>query len=206
MKFKIVTNKDQLHRPTSPVSSVEEGTEIANKLIEALDEIKYGIGLSANQIGIQKSVSIIRIKKDEPPLILMNPQITEYSPEKVIYLEGCLSIPGKAVTTFRSAKIVVTTLNHANPLPFGADVMPVTKDSINTDDGLVKAVCVQHEIDHLNGRLMIDPGIRIIRPAQIAQVKHGRNDKVMISKGEDTKYLKYKHALELVQNEGWKIL
>jgi peptide deformylase len=206
MKYKIVTNKDYLHRPTTPVTTVEEGMAIAAQLIEALNEIKFGIGLSANQIGISKSVSIIKIKKDEEPLILINPQITERSPEKVIYLEGCLSIPGKTTSTIRSSKIVVSTLNHANPIPFGADVIPVTRDSVSTDEGLLKAVCVQHEIDHLYGRLMIDNGIRVILPPKKAEVKHGRNDKVMISKGTDTKYLKYKHALEFVEKEGWTIL
>jgi peptide deformylase len=202
---KIVTNKDQLHRPTKPVSTLEEGIEIANQLITVLGSMKFGIGLSANQIGIPKSVSIVRLENEEP-LILINPTVIEYSPEKVIYKEGCLSIPGKAVTTMRSSKIIVGTLNHANPLPFGADVNPVTNSSINTDKGLLKAICVQHEIDHLNGRLMIDDGIRVIIPPTKAGVKHGRNDKVMIQKDEETKYIKYKQALSLVQNEGWKLL
>lgn len=205
MKYKIVTNKNQLHRPCSPVATVEEGMEIANKLIETLDELKYGIGLSANQIGIQKTVSVIRLK-DEPHLILINPQIIERSDERVIFAEGCLSLPGKISNTLRSVKIVVSTLNHANPLPFSADTLPVTNATIDSDKGLLKAVCIQHEIDHLNGRLMIDDGIRIILPPKRVEVKHGRNDKVMISKGDDTKYIKYKHALELVETDGWKLL
>lgn len=205
MKYKLVTNKDQLHKPTTPVATVEEGLEIAKTLIEILDETKVGIGLSANQVGIQKSVSVIRLK-DEEPVILINPKIIEYSPEKIIYLEGCLSIPGKSVTTLRSTKVIVTTLNHANPLPFAGDVLPVTKDSINTDKGLLKAVVVQHEIDHLNGRLMIDEGVRIKLPPKKAAVKHGRNDKVMITKGDETKYIKYKHALPFIEKEGWTLL
>lgn len=206
MKYKIVKNKDQLHKPTVPVATVEEGTEIANKLIEALEGFGGGIGLSANQIGIPKSVSIVRINKTDEPLILMNPKITERSPDKVVYGEGCLSLPGKGVLTLRSSKVVVTTLNHANPLPFSADTLPVTEKSIGVDTGLLKAICVQHEIDHLNGRLIIDKGIRVILPAKKAAVKHGRNEKVMIGKGDDTKYIKYKLALPFIEKEGWKLL
>jgi len=206
MKYKIVTNKDHLHRPTTPVQTVEEGMEIANKLIEALGEIKFGIGLSANQIGIPKSVSIIRAKKDEPPIILINPSVVERGPEKVIYTEGCLSLPGKRSSTMRSTKVVVNTLNHANPIPFAADISPVTNESVGSDVGLLETVCVQHEIDHLCGRLMIDDGIRVILPPKKAGTKYGRNDKVMIGRGEDTKYLKYKHALEFIEKEGWKLL
>jgi peptide deformylase len=202
---KIVTNKDQLHKITTPVSSVEEGMEIANKLLTVLESFEFGIGLSANQIGIPKSVSIVRLQ-NETPLILINPKIIEYSPEKVIYKEGCLSIPGKSVTTLRSAKIIVETLNHANPLPFGANIFPVTRESIGTDNGLLKAICIQHEVDHVNGRLMIDDGIRMILPPMKAGIKHGRNDKVMIQKGDETKYIKYKQAEIFIKKEGWKLL
>jgi peptide deformylase len=52
MIYKIIKDKEFLRKPTSPVTSIEEGQQIANKLIEALDFHKVGIGLSANQIGI----------------------------------------------------------------------------------------------------------------------------------------------------------
>lgn len=204
MSYKIVKNKDYLHKKTEPVSSVEEGQEIANKLLEALDECKVGIGLSANQIGIQKSVSVVRVRKDKPPIVLMNPTITDYSKEKIIYLEGCLSLPGKQVHTIRSPKITVSTLNHANPIPFGPDTEPITGDTLGNDYGVLEAVCVQHEIDHLNGILMVDDGIRFVKPV-VKKVKHGRNDKVVVEKNGETQYIKYKKALELVE-QGWKII
>lgn len=204
MSYKIVKNKDFLHKRTEPVSSIEEGHEIATKLLETLNEIKVGIGLSANQIGIPKSVSIIRVKKDKSPVILMNPVITESANEKIIYTEGCLSLPGKQVHTIRSPKIIVTTLNHENPLSFGPDVEPITQESISNDFGILESVCVQHEIDHLNGVLMIDDGIRFTKPTE-KKVKHGRNDKVVVEKNGETQYIKYKKALELV-NQGWKII
>jgi peptide deformylase len=204
MSYKIVKNKDYLHRPTTPVQTVEEGEAIAKQLIEALDEIKIGLGLSANQIGIPKSVSVVRVRQDQPPLVLMNPVIVDPSTDKIVFTEGCLSLPGKRTTTLRSMKVMVTTLNHANPLPFGPDTEPVTKESIGEDYGVLECVCVQHEIDHLNGKLMVDPGVRFDLPKQ-QTVKHGRNDKVVVEKAGETQYIKYKKALELVA-QGWKII
>lgn len=205
MSYKIVKNKDFLHKPTSPVASIEEGQEIANKLIEALDDTQVGVGLSANQIGIPKSVSVIRAKKDSPPIVLMNPVITETSKEKILYVEGCLSLPGKVLSTVRSVNVTVTTLNHANPLPFGPDNVKVTNENAANDKGLLECVCVQHEIDHLNGKLITDKGVRFEQKPVQNVVKHGRNDKVVVEKNGETQYIKYKKALELAE-QGWKIL
>lgn len=204
MIYKIIKDKEFLRKPTSPVTSIEEGQQIANKLIEALDFHKVGIGLSANQIGISKSVSIVRARKDQPPIILMNPVITEKSDEKIIYIEGCLSIPGKSGSTIRNMKVTVNTLNHANSLPFGPDNEPVTKDSIYSDYGVLESVCIQHEIDHLNGKLITDDGVRFVKNIE-KKIKHGRNDKVVIEKNGETQYIKYKKAMEFVE-QGWKIL
>lgn len=204
MSYKIVKNKDYLHKKTEPVASIEEGEAIANQLIEALDELSNGLGLSANQIGIPKSVSVIRAKKDARPIVLMNPVITDLSKEKLVFTEGCLSIPGKLANTVRSLKVTVSTLNHANPLPFGPDTEPVTQESVRTDYGILESVCVQHEVDHLNGVLMTDDGVRFNPPIE-KKIKYGRNDKVMVEKDGQTQYIKYKKALELL-NDGWKIL
>ena len=204
MSYKIVKNKDYLHKKTEPVASIEEGEAIAKQLIEALDQLSNGLGLSANQIGIPKSVSVIRVKKDKDPLILMNPTITEYSKEKLVFTEGCLSLPGKLTNTVRSTKVTVSTLNHANPIPFGPEVEPITQESVRSDYGILEAVCVQHEIDHLNGVLMTDEGVRYNPPTE-KKVKYGRNDKVMVEKNGETQYIKYKKAEELL-SDGWKIL
>lgn len=204
MKYKIVRDKDYLHKKTEPVSSVDEGNEIAKTLLKFLDENKFGIGLSAIQIGIPKSVSVVRVKKDSPPIILMNPSIIEHSKEKIVFAEGCLSLPGKVITTLRSQKIKISALNFANDLPFGPDVDPVTQESVSTDYGLLECICIQHEIDHNNGILIVDDGVRFITP-QKKTIKYGRNDKVMIEKNGETQYIKYKKALELT-SDGWKIL
>lgn len=204
MKYKIIRNKEYLHRKTEPVLSIEEGEKIAAQLVATLTEINIGIGLSAIQIGIPKAVSIVWARKDRPPIILMNPVVTEYSKEKLVYLEGCLSIPGKQIPTNRSVKVTVVTLNHANPLSFGPDVEPLTQDSVPMDYGLLESVCVQHEIDHTLGVIITDESVRF---SQIVKktIKHGRNDKVVVEKNGETQYIKYKKALELI-SDGWKII
>lgn len=204
MSYKIVKNKDYLHKKTEPVASIEEGEVIAKQLIEALGELSNGLGLSANQIGINKSVSVIKVKKDTPPLVLMNPVVTESSKEKMVFTEGCLSLPGKLINTVRSLKVTVSTLNHANPIPFGPETEPITQESVGKDYGILESVCVQHEIDHLNGILMTDDGVRYNPPVE-KKIKYGRNDKVMVEKDGQTQYIKYKKAIELVE-QGWKIL
>jgi peptide deformylase len=204
MKYKIIKDKNFLHKKTELVSSLQEGEEIAAKLIEVINEQKFAIGLSANQIGILKRVSVIRARKDVLPIILINPTIVDRSAEKIQYFEGCLSLPNKHVKTIRNLKITVSTLNHANPMPFGPDVEPITQESVPQDYGILEAVCVQHEIDHLDGILMTDPSIKV--PTVVQKVlKHGRNDKVVVEKNGETQYIKYKKALELV-NSGWKII
>jgi peptide deformylase len=206
MSTKIVRDKDFLHRITEPVLTIQEGDEIAQQLLDVLANVKpFGVGLSANQIGILKSVSVI-VLPDQSPLILMNPEIVETSPEKIIYTEGCLSIPGRTYQTLRHVRLTVKTLNHANPLMFAPDVEPITAESSAKDYGLLKCICVQHEIGHLNGQIICDDGVRFIPPPAKAIVKYGRNDRVMIEKDGMTQYLKYKKALELIEREGWKLL
>lgn len=204
MSQKIVRDKAFLHRPCSPVDSIQEGEAIAAKLFSTLNEYPFGIGLSANQIGILKRVSIIVVPESEP-LILINPEITELSPEKVYYNEGCLSLPGKIVPTVRHLRVSISTLNHANVLTFGPDVDPVTSESIPTDYGLLKSVCIQHEIGHLNGQLITDDDVRVKQIATTT-VKYGRNEKVVIEKDGETRYLKYKVALPMIENDGWRLI
>jgi hypothetical protein len=80
----------------------------------------------------------------------------------------------------------------------------MTQDSTRDDYGILESVVVQHEIDHLNGILMTDDGVRFSVPTK-STVKHGRNDKVVVEKDGQTQYIKYKKALELI-GEGWKII
>ncbi len=204
MSYKIIKNKNYLRKKTEPVSSIEEGRKIADKLLEVLDSLPIGIGLSANQIGISKSVSVVRVKKDRPAIILINPVVTDFGKEKIIFTEGCLSLPGKIAKTLRSTKIMVTALNFVNPMPFGPEKEPITQDTVKEDFSLLETICVQHEIDHLNGILMTDEETRFVPKKEIT-IKYGRNDKVVVERSGETQYIKYKNAQKLL-SEGWKII
>ena len=217
MKYKIIKDKNFLKKPTSPVSSIEEGEEIASKLREALSEIEGYVGhsISANQIGISKSVSLVQLDGEE--LILINPKITYASQEKLLYTEACPSVPGKILSTVRHKSVTVECLNWANPITFKesdeseddpllmkkfTSNISSTKNKVNI--GLLRCICVQHEIDHLNGKLITDDTVKFNRQV-LKVIVHGRNDKVMIEKNGLFQSMKYKKA-ELLLEDGWKIV
>jgi peptide deformylase len=135
-----------LRRVSEPVSKV---TPALASLIDDMFSTMYeapGIGLAAVQIGEpQRVVTIDIARKDEPkqPLALINPQVVWASDERSVYEEGCLSIPDYYEEVERPAKVRVTFLDRE-----GAEC------EIEAD-GLL-ATCLQHEIDHLDGRLFID--------------------------------------------------
>ena len=215
MKYKIVKDKEFLSKPTVPVSSIEEGEEIAKQLKETLDSIgNKGLGLSANQIGINKSVAIVNV--DDDLVVLINPKIVSQSDEKILYTEGCLSLPGKMVTTVRRKSVTVECLNWANPRTFQETIEVESESDVilkkfvpspqkkKINRGLLQAICVQHEIDHINGKLITDNSVKFNRQA-VKPVEHGRNEKVMIEKNGKTQFIKYKKA-ELLFKDGWKVV
>ena len=114
----IITDKNKITQVCKPCKSVEEGEEIGAKLLKILTESTSGIGLAANQIGINKRVCVINVKE---PLVLINPKIVEKSKEQFIFPEGCLSFPDKKVRTIRYKDIVVEADNHDSRLSFSAD-------------------------------------------------------------------------------------
>ena len=85
--------------------TVEEGMEIATELFNILSERKDGIGLAANQIGIDAAVAVVNVRE---PLILINPEIIRKETE-IPYYEGCLSYPDKGVHTKRYETVEVKT-------------------------------------------------------------------------------------------------
>ena len=147
--LKLVTAPDPfLAKLSSPVTEVDE--KIVN-LVEDMFETMYaenGVGLSAVQVGVLLRIITVDVtqKRDKSGNLLeageqfamINPEIIESSAEKKDYEEGCLSFPGEAVNITRPASIKVKFLNTAG------------KEEIIEADGLF-AVCIQHEIDHLNG-------------------------------------------------------
>ena len=190
----IIKDRRELEIKCSPVS-IKEGEEIGVRLLHELRESENGIGLSANQIGIQKRVCVVNVKE---PLVLINPKIVEKSKEQFVFAEGCLSFPDSKVKTIRHQDIVVEADNHKGRLSFSAN-------SKDINDAF-ECVCVQHEIDHLDGITMFDREFKsepIINGVN-APKKIGRNEKVTITKGTESKVLKYKKAQPMLE-DGWTL-
>ena len=188
----IIKDRKQLEVKCSPVS-VKEGEEIGVRLLHELRESENGIGLAANQIGINKRVCVVNVKE---PLVLINPKIVEKSKEQFVFPEGCLSFPNDKIKTTRYQDIVVEADNHKGRLSFSAN-------SKDINDAF-ECVCVQHEIDHLNGITMFDREFKqepIVKGVNVPQ-KFGRNEKVTITKGKESKVLKYKKIQPLLE-DGW---
>jgi len=185
--------------------SVEEGLAIAEELFQILNERKDGIGLAANQVGIDAQVAVVNVRE---PLVLINPKIIEKHNEIPFY-EGCLSYPGKGVHTKRYRDVVIQTAQEESGWYFsGAESPTDGKGSWEKEQGkkqdaelrTLESVCVQHEIDHLNGITIYDREIKL-EPTK-SEKKIGRNNLVTIKKGDAVKVLKYKKAQKFI-NDGW---
>jgi peptide deformylase len=190
----IIKDKIKLQEKCSPVS-IQEGEEIGVRLLHELRESENGIGLAANQIGINKRVCVVNVKE---PLVLINPKIVEKSKEQFIFPEGCLSFPDSKIKTQRHQDIVVEADNHKGKLSFSAN-------SKDINDAF-ECVCVQHEIDHLDGITMFDREFKqepIVKGVN-APKKIGRNEKVTITKGTESKVLKYKKVQPMLE-DGWTL-
>ena len=143
--------------------SVDEGLKIAEELFRILNERKDGIGLAANQVGYDASVAVVNIKE---PLILINPVIKEQWDE-IDYYEGCLSYPERGVKTKRYRNVIVQTEQEESGWYFSGnettqEVKGTWEQKGKDEDQelrLLEAVCVQHEIDHLNGVSCIDKAV-----------------------------------------------
>lgn len=201
--MKIIKNKTFLGRKTLPCNSVSEGEVIGKKLIAALEKFG-GFGISANQLGINRSVCVVKVRENEEPKILINPTILEKSDDMLVYMEGCLSIPGRTVKTLRSKTIKVSCDNWVNEIEFGPDNSNLNKDNFWEDVGLRECICIQHEVDHLNGKLITDSNVRF-KEEPLRVSKTGRNERVMLKKGDETLYVKYKKT-EKYLSDGWIII
>tara|TARA_R110000796_G_scaffold48647_2_gene116585 strand:+ start:154 stop:843 length:690 start_codon:yes stop_codon:yes gene_type:complete len=186
--------------------TLEEGRTIATKLFQILNERKDGIGLAANQVGIDAQVAVVNVRE---PIILINPKVISKDVE-IPYYEGCLSFPGKGCHTKRYETVEIQTEGVDGSLIFsgvdtGEDVGKGSwedgKKKQNRALRTLEAVCVQHEIDHLNGMRILD---REVDTTIRADKKIGRNHLVTIKKGDAVKVLKYKKA-EKFLSDGWVI-
>ena len=186
--------------------SVEEGLVIAEELFQILNKRGDGIGLAANQVGIDAQVAVVNVRE---PLVLINPKIVKKENE-IRFFEGCLSFPGKGVHTKRYETVHIETEQSESGWIFsGVELGESGKGTWEEGElkedrqvRLLEAVCVQHEIDHLNGLVCMDR--KIDTTVKRIEKKIGRNQLVTIKKGDAVKVLKYKKVQNLLK-DGWII-
>jgi peptide deformylase len=134
----------RLRTEAKPVAQVTAATRA---LIDDMLETMYaapGIGLAATQVNVHQRVLVMDVSEDKSePRVFINPQLSVLDPEPGEYDEGCLSVPGFYETVSRPQRVTVSALDR-NGEPFTAEL-----------DGLA-AICLQHEVDHLNGKLFVD--------------------------------------------------
>ena len=133
----------RLRHKAQPVTAVDDGIR---RLLDDMLETMYaapGIGLAAIQVDVPKRVLVVDISETkDQPLCLVNPEIVNAYGEEEME-EGCLSVPGVYERVQRAERIRVRALDR--------DGKPFEREA----DGLL-AVCIQHEIDHLDGKLFVD--------------------------------------------------
>jgi len=159
--MKIYTYPDAVLKTTAePIRDIDEDLR---KIIDQMIETMYsapGIGLAANQVGLLKRVIVFdgSPSEDEPnPHVLINPEIVA-GEDSIKWDEACLSVPDYTADVVRKARIQVKGLDrHGNPLSLEAEEL--------------LAVCLQHEIDHLDGVLFIDRISRLKRALYKKKIK-----------------------------------
>ena len=134
---------ERLRTKAIPVAKV---TDDHRTLISNMLETMYdapGIGLAATQINFHEQILVIDISEEKnQPIVLINPEILEKEGDQE-FDEGCLSVPGIYETLHRAEKVRVKALNKEG------------ESFEMTAEGLL-AVCIQHEMDHLQGKLFVD--------------------------------------------------
>lgn len=134
-------------RLRTKATNVTEVTDEIRTIVDNMFETMYeesGVGLAATQVDIHQRIVVIDVSEDKKnPLVLINPEITVKSEETLINEEGCLSVPGCYAKVDRHAQVTVKALDR-NGQEFTLDA-----------DELL-SICIQHELDHLQGILFVD--------------------------------------------------
>jgi peptide deformylase len=134
----------RLRKQATPVNEVTDATRT---LIDDMFETMYaapGIGLAATQVNVHQRILVIDVSEEhDQPQVFINPEVTILDPELGEYDEGCLSVPGFYETVNRPQGVEVNALDREG--------QPFTRKL----EGLL-AICLQHEIDHLDGKLFVD--------------------------------------------------
>ncbi len=134
----------RLHTVAKPVEAVDDRVRgVLDDMLATMYDAN-GIGLAATQVDIHERIVVIDVSEDrDQPMVLINPEITWYSDDKVLGDEGCLSVPGIYDGVERSSEVHVRALDRNG------------EPRVIEADGLL-AVCVQHELDHLLGKVFVE--------------------------------------------------
>ena len=166
----IKTLKDPVLRKTA--HKIEKVTPELRKLIEDLFETRHahnGVGLAAPQVGISKRLFVVEVEAHpEIPgsgvrYALINPEITQFSPEREVGQEGCLSIPGWRGDVERATRVVVRGMDGEGK-----------RIKLEVEGYVARAM--QHELDHLDGVLFID---KLIAPDRIWRVNESEDEETV---------------------------
>lgn len=134
----------RLRTIAKPVTKVDDRVR---KLVDDMFETMYdapGVGLAASQVNVHERIVVIDVSEDKSqPLVFINPEISVLDDALFQYEEGCLSVPGFYEAVDRPEHIRVKALDRDG------------KEFTIAPTGLL-AVCIQHELDHLNGKLFVD--------------------------------------------------
>lgn len=224
----IVTNRAKLSNKVPHTNFTEERIEELSSLLFKRLEEEGGIGLAANQIGINERMAVIHVKRhnnaekqdpDRYKIVLVNPRIVDKSDRTVVYKEGCLSFPNtkeEPKETVRWQSITVECDNYEGRLVFGPSNWNFEDPSLNKDNpwanarefwsdlGMLECVVAQHEIAHLDGYTIYD---FLKNPPVEKKKEPGRNEKVMFINKEtgESKFTKYKKGRKLL-NQGWELV
>lgn len=154
---------------------VDAVTDEIRQLTDDMLETMYdapGVGLAAPQIGVLKRIVVIDTSREnEPkaPYRMINPEIIKRSEERVLHDEGCLSVPEQYAEVERAERVTVRYTDENG------------QEKVLEADGLL-AVAVQHELDHLDGRLFIDYLSKIKRDMIVRRIEKERRRKAEVEK------------------------
>lgn len=134
----------RLRKVAEPITQVDDDIrQLCKDMLETMYHAP-GIGLAATQVNVHKRLLVCDVSEDQSqPLVFINPEIEESSEQLSSYDEGCLSVPGYFESVERPETVTIKALNEQG------EAFRMEMDSI-------LATCVQHEIDHLDGKLFVD--------------------------------------------------
>ncbi len=142
----LILPDERLRAIAEPIDKIDDGIrQLAQDMLDTMYDAP-GIGLAAPQVGELRRIVVMDLSKDDEPkapIVMINPEILSYSDETVTTEEGCLSIPELYYEVERPAEVKVRYTN-------------LEGETVEREAGDRLAICIQHELDHLDGVLYID--------------------------------------------------